>query len=164
MRQTTRRLATTAVALSLLLAGSAALAGQGFRGGREGAPGRGLRATLASARPDRRPGSEGEGAPGEREGRSTRLSARRGEPPARRSGRPRSPRPPTRPPSGPPSCASTLTGRRCGPKGSRPGRSSRRSSLPSSGRSWKGSVKDGGTLRGAGFGREPPPRSNRWPG
>ncbi len=36
MRQTTRRLATTAVALSLLLAGSAALAGQG-RGGREAA-------------------------------------------------------------------------------------------------------------------------------
>jgi Spy/CpxP family protein refolding chaperone len=47
MRQTTRRLATTAVALSLLLAGSAALAGQG-RGGREGAPGRGIRAILAS--------------------------------------------------------------------------------------------------------------------
>lgn len=47
MRQTTRRLATTAVALSLLLAGSAALAGQGFRGGREGAPGRNIRAMLA---------------------------------------------------------------------------------------------------------------------
>jgi periplasmic protein CpxP/Spy len=46
MRQTTRRLATTAVALSLLLAGSAALAGQGRRG-REGAPGRGIRAALA---------------------------------------------------------------------------------------------------------------------
>ncbi len=48
MRQTTRTLATTAVALGLFLAGSAALAGQGFRGGREGAPGRGLRATLAA--------------------------------------------------------------------------------------------------------------------
>lgn len=48
MRQTTRRLATTAVALGLFLAGSAALAGQGFRGGREGAPGRGLWATLAA--------------------------------------------------------------------------------------------------------------------
>ena len=48
MRQTTRTLATTAVALGLFLAGSAALAGQGFRGGREAAPGRGLRATLAA--------------------------------------------------------------------------------------------------------------------
>jgi Spy/CpxP family protein refolding chaperone len=48
MRQTTRRLATTAVALSLFLAGSAALAGQGFRGGREGAPGRKIRAMLAT--------------------------------------------------------------------------------------------------------------------
>lgn len=46
MRKTTRRLAITAVALSLLLAGSAAFAGQG-RGGREGAPGRGIRAALA---------------------------------------------------------------------------------------------------------------------
>ena len=45
---TTRRLTSTAVALGLLLAGSAALAGQGFRGGREGAPGRGLRAALAT--------------------------------------------------------------------------------------------------------------------
>ena len=44
---TTRRLTTTAVALGLLLAGSAALA-QGYRGGREGAPGRGIRAALAS--------------------------------------------------------------------------------------------------------------------
>ena len=43
-RSTTKRLTTGAVALSLLLGGSAALAGQGFRGGREGAPGRGLRA------------------------------------------------------------------------------------------------------------------------
>ncbi|HYN42295.1 MAG TPA: Spy/CpxP family protein refolding chaperone [Thermoanaerobaculia bacterium] len=47
MRQTTRRLATTAVGLGLLLAGSAALAGQG-RGGREGAPGRNIRAMLAT--------------------------------------------------------------------------------------------------------------------
>jgi Spy/CpxP family protein refolding chaperone len=47
-RTTTRRLTTGAVALSLLLAGSAALAGQGFRGGREGTPGRGLRAALAT--------------------------------------------------------------------------------------------------------------------
>ncbi len=44
-RTTTRRLTTAAVGLGLLLAGSAALAGQG-RGGREGAPGRGIRATL----------------------------------------------------------------------------------------------------------------------
>ena len=48
MITTTRRLATGAIALSLLLAGSAADAGQGFRGGREGAPGRGIRAALAS--------------------------------------------------------------------------------------------------------------------
>jgi Spy/CpxP family protein refolding chaperone len=48
MNTTTRRLATGAMALSLLLAGSAADAGQGFRGGREGAPGRGIRAALAS--------------------------------------------------------------------------------------------------------------------
>jgi Spy/CpxP family protein refolding chaperone len=47
-RTTTRGLATGAVALALLLAGSAALAGQGFRGGREGAPGRGIRAALAT--------------------------------------------------------------------------------------------------------------------
>jgi Spy/CpxP family protein refolding chaperone len=47
MRQTTRRLATTAMTLSLLFAGSAAFAGQEFRGGREGAPGRGMRAALA---------------------------------------------------------------------------------------------------------------------
>jgi Spy/CpxP family protein refolding chaperone len=47
-RSTTKRLTTGAVALSLLLGGSAALAGQGFRGGREGAPGRGLRAALAT--------------------------------------------------------------------------------------------------------------------
>ena len=47
-RTTTRRLTTGAVALGLLLAGSAAFAGQGFRGGREGAPGRGLRAALAT--------------------------------------------------------------------------------------------------------------------
>lgn len=47
--KTTGRLAAGAVAASLLLAGSAALAaGQGFRGGREGAPGRGLRAALAT--------------------------------------------------------------------------------------------------------------------
>jgi len=47
--RTTGRLAAGAVAASLLLAGSAALAaGQGFRGGREGAPGRGLRAALAT--------------------------------------------------------------------------------------------------------------------
>lgn len=46
MRQTTRRLATATVALSLLLAGSAALAGQG-RGGREGGPGRNIRAMMA---------------------------------------------------------------------------------------------------------------------
>jgi Spy/CpxP family protein refolding chaperone len=44
-RTTTKGLTTAAVGLSLLLAGSAALAGQG-RGGREGAPGRGIRATL----------------------------------------------------------------------------------------------------------------------
>ena len=48
MKRTTGRLTTAAVALSLLLAGSAAYAGQGFRGGREGAPGRGIRAALAS--------------------------------------------------------------------------------------------------------------------
>jgi Spy/CpxP family protein refolding chaperone len=47
IRTTTKGLTTGAVALSLLLAGSAALAGQGFRGGREGAPGKGLRAALA---------------------------------------------------------------------------------------------------------------------
>ncbi|MBK9089785.1 MAG: Spy/CpxP family protein refolding chaperone [Holophagales bacterium] len=47
MRQMTRRLAATAVGLSLFLAGSAAL-GQGYRGGREGAPGRGIRAALAA--------------------------------------------------------------------------------------------------------------------
>lgn len=47
-RSTKKRLTTGAVALSLLLGGSAALAGQGFRGGREGAPGRGLRAALAT--------------------------------------------------------------------------------------------------------------------
>ena len=47
MNRTTRRLATTAVALGLLLAGSAAL-GQGDRGERAGAPGRGLRAALAT--------------------------------------------------------------------------------------------------------------------
>jgi Spy/CpxP family protein refolding chaperone len=46
-RTTTRRLTTAAVGLGLLLAGSAALA-QGYRGGREGAPGRGLRAALAT--------------------------------------------------------------------------------------------------------------------
>lgn len=46
MKRTTRRLATATVALGLLLAGSTALAGQG-RGGREGAPGRGIRAALA---------------------------------------------------------------------------------------------------------------------
>lgn len=48
MNTTTRRLATGAMALSLLLAGSAADAGQGFRGRREGASGRGIRAALAS--------------------------------------------------------------------------------------------------------------------
>lgn len=48
MRQTTRRLATTAMTLSLLLAGSATLAAQEFRGGRERAPGRGVRAALAA--------------------------------------------------------------------------------------------------------------------
>ncbi len=47
-RSTKKGLTTGAVALSLLLGGSAALAGQGFRGGREGAPGRGLRAALAT--------------------------------------------------------------------------------------------------------------------
>lgn len=47
-RTTMRRLSTGAVVLGLVLAGSAALAGQGPRGGREGAPGRGLRAALAS--------------------------------------------------------------------------------------------------------------------
>ena len=44
---TTRRLTTATVALGLLLAGSAAFA-EGFRGGREGAPGRGIRAALAT--------------------------------------------------------------------------------------------------------------------
>lgn len=44
---TTRRLTTATVALGLILAGSAAFA-QGFRGGREGAPGRGLRAALST--------------------------------------------------------------------------------------------------------------------
>lgn len=48
MHRTTRGLATGAIALSLLIAGSVAFAGQGFRGGREGAPGRGIRAALAS--------------------------------------------------------------------------------------------------------------------
>jgi len=47
-RTTTRRLTTAAVGLGLLLAGSSALAGQGFRGGREGAPGRNIRAILAT--------------------------------------------------------------------------------------------------------------------
>mgnify|MGYP001152454281 CR=1 FL=1 len=47
-RTTMRGLATGAVVLGFVLAGSAALAGQGFRAGREGAPGRGLRAALAS--------------------------------------------------------------------------------------------------------------------
>lgn len=46
-RTTTRRLTTATVALGLLLAGSSAL-GQGYRGGREGAPGRGIRAALAT--------------------------------------------------------------------------------------------------------------------
>ncbi|MCL4809865.1 MAG: periplasmic heavy metal sensor [Thermoanaerobaculia bacterium] len=45
---TTRRLTTAAVALGLLLAGGAAFAGQSPRGGRDGAPGRGLRAALAT--------------------------------------------------------------------------------------------------------------------
>ena len=44
---TTRRLTTATVALGLLLAGSAAFA-QGFRGGREGGSGRGIRAALAT--------------------------------------------------------------------------------------------------------------------
>jgi Spy/CpxP family protein refolding chaperone len=44
---TTRRLSTASVALGLILAGSAALA-QGYHGGREGAPGRGIRAALAT--------------------------------------------------------------------------------------------------------------------
>jgi len=48
MRQTTKRLATAAATLSLLLAGSAAFAGQGPHGGREGAPGQGLKAALAT--------------------------------------------------------------------------------------------------------------------
>lgn len=43
----TGRTATAALALGLLLAGSAATA-QGFRAGREGAPGRGLKAALAT--------------------------------------------------------------------------------------------------------------------
>lgn len=47
-RTTTRRLTTAAVALGLLLAGGAAFAGQGLRGGRDGAPGRGLRAAMAN--------------------------------------------------------------------------------------------------------------------
>lgn len=47
-RFTTRRLTTGFVALSLLLAGGAAFAQQGYRGGREGVPGRGLRAALAT--------------------------------------------------------------------------------------------------------------------
>jgi periplasmic protein CpxP/Spy len=46
-RTTTRRLTTATVALGLLLAGSPAL-GQGYRGGRERAPGRGIRAALAT--------------------------------------------------------------------------------------------------------------------
>jgi Spy/CpxP family protein refolding chaperone len=48
MKNTTRRLTTATVALGLLFAASAALAGQGFRQGRENAPGRGLRAALAT--------------------------------------------------------------------------------------------------------------------
>lgn len=47
-RTTTGRLTIAAVSLGLLLAGSAALAGQGSRQGREGAPGGGLRAALAT--------------------------------------------------------------------------------------------------------------------
>ena len=46
-RTTTRGLTAAAVALGLLLAGGAAFAGQG-RGGRDEAPGRGLRAALAT--------------------------------------------------------------------------------------------------------------------
>lgn len=45
---TTRRLAAAAVVTGLLLAGSAALAGQGFRPGREREPGKNLRAALAT--------------------------------------------------------------------------------------------------------------------
>lgn len=49
MNGTTKRgLVATAVAAGLLLAGSAAFAGQAFRQGREGAPGRGLRAALST--------------------------------------------------------------------------------------------------------------------
>lgn len=47
-RTTPRRLTITAVAVGLLLAGSTAFAGQGNRQGREGAPGRGIRAALAA--------------------------------------------------------------------------------------------------------------------
>lgn len=47
-RTTTRRLTTATVALGLFLAGGAALAQPGFGGGRQGAPGRGIRAALAT--------------------------------------------------------------------------------------------------------------------
>lgn len=45
---TTRRLTITAGALAILLGGSVALAGQGYRPGRERGPGKGLRAALAT--------------------------------------------------------------------------------------------------------------------